>query len=407
MPATSKKAIMKAKIENAIVELMVKSSVENIYLPDGTTTLASKLADIVSSINTINGEIAELPTSSDVSTAISNAIDALIDGAPATYDTLKEISDYIATHQSEYEAIVAAIAGKVDKVEGKGLSTEDYTTAEKTKLAGIAEGANAYTLPTATASVLGGVKIGANIAVANDGTISGDYSAATTSANGLMSSTDKAKLDGIAEGATATTVDSALSATSENPVQNKVVKSALDSKVDTVSGKGLSTEDYTTAEKTKLAGIAEGATATTVDSALSATSENPVQNKVVKSALDSKVDTVSGKGLSTNDYTDAEKTKLAGIAEGANAYTLPAATTTTLGGVIVGTNLSVDANGTISGNYSAATTSANGLMSSTDKAKLDGLNNIVVSETQPSSMNNGDVWLQIIPDTDSNESSGS
>ena len=407
MPATSKKAIMKAKIENAIVELMVKSSVENIYLPDGTTTLASKLADIVSSINTINGEIAELPTSSDVSTAISNAIDALIDGAPSTYDTLKEISDYIATHQSEYEAIVAAIAGKVDKVEGKGLSTEDYTTAEKTKLAGIAEGANAYTLPTATASVLGGVKIGANIAVANDGTISGDYSAATTSAAGLMSSTDKAKLDGIAEGATATTVDSALSATSENPVQNKVVKSALDGKVDTVSGKGLSTEDYTTAEKTKLAGIAEGATATTVDSALSATSENPVQNKVVKSALDSKVDTVSGKGLSTNDYTDAEKTKLAGIAEGANAYTLPAATTTTLGGVIVGTNLSVDANGTISGNYSAATTSANGLMSSTDKAKLDGLNNIVVSETQPSSMNNGDVWLQIIPDTDSNESSGS
>ena len=407
MPATSKKAIMKAKIENAIVELMVKSSVENIYLPDGTTTLASKLADIVSSINTINGEIAELPTSSDVSTAISNAIDALIDGAPATYDTLKEISDYIATHQSEYEAIVAAIAGKVDKVEGKGLSTEDYTTAEKTKLAGIAEGANAYTLPTATASVLGGVKIGANIAVANDGTISGDYSAATTSAAGLMSSTDKAKLDGIAEGATAVTVDSALSATSENPVQNKVVKSALDGKVDTVSGKGLSTEDYTTAEKTKLAGIAEGATATTVDSALSATSENPVQNKVVKSALDSKVDTVSGKGLSTNDYTDAEKTKLAGIAEGANAYTLPAATTTTLGGVIVGTNLSVDANGTISGNYSAATTSANGLMSSTDKAKLDGLNNIVVSETQPSSMNNGDVWLQIIPDTDSNESSGS
>lgn len=53
------------------------------------------------------------------------------------------------------------------------------------------------------------------------------YSAATTSANGLMSSTDKSKLDGIATGATKVTVDSALSSTSTNPVQNKVVNSAL------------------------------------------------------------------------------------------------------------------------------------------------------------------------------------
>ena len=46
---------------------------------------------------------------------------------------------------------------KVDKVTGKGLSTNDYTTADKNKLAGIAEGANNYTLPTAGAA-LGGVK---------------------------------------------------------------------------------------------------------------------------------------------------------------------------------------------------------------------------------------------------------
>lgn len=57
--------------------------------------------------------------------------------------------------------------------------------------------------------------------------------------------------------------------------------------------KVLSTNDYTTAEKTKLAGIAEGANHTTVDSALSASSENPVQNKAVKSALDGKADLAS------------------------------------------------------------------------------------------------------------------
>lgn len=56
-------------------------------------------------------------------------------------------------------------------------------------------------------------------------------------------------------------------------------------KVDKVSGKGLSTNDYTTTEKNKLAGIAEGANKTVVDSALSTTSTNPVQNKVVNTAI--------------------------------------------------------------------------------------------------------------------------
>ena len=66
------------------------------------------------------------------------------------------------------------------------------------------------------------------------------------------------------------------------------ISTAIAGKVDAVEGKGLSTNDYTTAEKTKLAGIPEGGANVTVDTALSATSENPVQNKVVKSALDGK-----------------------------------------------------------------------------------------------------------------------
>lgn len=48
----------------------------------------------------------------------------------------------------------------------------NYTTAEKTKLKDIETGANKYTLPPATAALLGGVKIGANITVSADGTIS-------------------------------------------------------------------------------------------------------------------------------------------------------------------------------------------------------------------------------------------
>lgn len=56
-------------------------------------------------------------------------------------------------------------------------------------------------------------------------------------------------------------------------------------KVDKISGKSLSTNDYTTAEKNKLAGIAEGANKTIVDSELSSTSTYPVQNKVVNAAI--------------------------------------------------------------------------------------------------------------------------
>ena len=59
--------------------------------------------------------------------------------------------------------VVSQVNTKVDRVDGKGLSTNDYTSAEKTKLAEIAEGANKYTLPIATSSVLGGVKTGNNI----------------------------------------------------------------------------------------------------------------------------------------------------------------------------------------------------------------------------------------------------
>ena len=61
------------------------------------------------------------------------------------------------------------------------------------------------------------------------------YSVATTNAAGLMSAAMLSKLNGIAEGANKTTVDSAMSSSSTNPVQNKVVNSALGAKANTAS----------------------------------------------------------------------------------------------------------------------------------------------------------------------------
>lgn len=68
------------------------------------------------------------------------------------------------------------------------------------------------------------------------------YSNATTSTAGLMSSSDKTKLDGIATGATKVTVDSALSSTSTNPVQNKVVNTAISNLNTLVGDTAVSTQ---------------------------------------------------------------------------------------------------------------------------------------------------------------------
>ena len=112
--------------------------------------------------------------------------------------------------------------------------------------------------------------------------------------DGLMSASDYNKLSNIESGATKTIVDAALDASSTNPVQNKAVKTALDGKASTAvasqTANGLMSKD----DKTKLDGVEAGANKTTVDSALDSASENPVQNKAVKAALDGKLSTRGG-----------------------------------------------------------------------------------------------------------------
>ena len=82
--------------------------------------------------------------------------------------------------------------------------------------------------------------------------------------------------------------------------------------------------------------LGEMQTSITVDKAVTAGSNNPVSGGAVSTALGKKVEKVDGKQLSTNDYTTAEKTKLAGIAEGANNYTLPTASANAKGGITLG-----------------------------------------------------------------------
>ena len=146
----------------------------------------------------------------------------IVSDAPEAYDTLKEISDWISSHASDAAEMNSSIqqnasdigtlettvANKVDKVEGKQLSTEDYTTAEKSKLAGIAEGA----------------QVNAIDAVSSEFVINPDGKTLSLAAVAMD------KVTGLS--------------------------AALAGKVDAEAGKGLSSNDYTTTEKQKLAGIA-------------------------------------------------------------------------------------------------------------------------------------------------------
>lgn len=152
------------------------------------------------------------------------------------------------------------------------------------------------------------------------------------------------KLNGIATGATKVVVDSSLSSTSTNPVQNKVINSALSGKVPTsrtINGKAL-TGDITLSAS-DVGADASGAATTALNSAKSysdtnlATAKSYTDQKVadlvgtapetmdtlqevaaaieahqdvtdaLNSAIGNKVDKVSGKGLSTNDLTNALK----------------------------------------------------------------------------------------------------
>lgn len=230
---------------------------------------ANKAVDVTITTGTNNG------------TVKVNGTDVNVKGlksAAYTESSAYDVSGAAATVQGNVDALAVVVSGKVDKVQGKGLSTNDYTNEDKTKLEGIQAGAQVNTV-TSVAGKTGAVTL--NKSDVGLGNVNN-----TSDAN--------------------------------KPVSN-ATQNALNLKVDKVTGKGLSTEDFTTTEKTKLAGISaeankveitpvvtEGTTLATisidgvdtdikgsdieVDDEMSPTSENPVQNKVITATLEDKAD---------------------------------------------------------------------------------------------------------------------
>lgn len=124
-------------------------------------------------------------------------------------DSLRSLVDNKANNL-DLETLQQTVAGKVDKEGDKVLSDKNFTNIYETKLKGIEDNANNYTLPTASGSTLGGVKTTSTVS-SSDGLdacpiIDGvpyykdtTYSVATESQSGLLSAADKIKLNKIVE----------------------------------------------------------------------------------------------------------------------------------------------------------------------------------------------------------------
>lgn len=310
---------------------------------------------------------------------------------------------------------------------------------------------SAYTLPTASNTVMGGVKIGSNISVSS-GTISitksnvtsalgytppvsdTTYVNATASAAGLMSSSDKSKLDSIAANANnyihpashpasmITGLAAVATSGSYSDLSNKPTIPVVPTNVSAfINDAGYLTQhqslddyakktDVNTALANKL-GINDTAAAAIKDDAGNTISTTYASKADVSALLSTKLGVTATAYAATRDgagnnivNTYAKKTDIP------SAYTLPNATSSTLGGVKIGSNISVS-DGTISitksnvtsalgytppasdTTYGDATTTSSGLMSSTDKVKLNGIANnanyYIHPPTHPASMISG------------------
>ena len=137
---------------------------------------AKSYTDTTVTAEQTRAEKAEQKLTSDLASEVTRAKGAESANATAIANEVERATGVEEALRTDVEDLTGQVLilekTKVNKVEDKGLSTNDYTTPEKNKLAAIEAEANKYILPAATASALGGVKIGSNITLADGGTIS-------------------------------------------------------------------------------------------------------------------------------------------------------------------------------------------------------------------------------------------
>lgn len=231
-------------------------------------------------------------------------IGELMNNSSEAVDSIMELAAAMEENETVVKALESAIGNKVNKENGKGLSTNDYTTAEKTKLAGIAEGAQVNSITGVKGSAESSYRIGqVNITAANVGAVptSRTINGQALSANITLSAANVGALasDGTAVNAARLSNTNAIGSSSKpvyfnangvpvecgftvsKSVPSNAVFTDTTYSAATTSASGLMTADMVS----KLNGIAAGATKVTVDSALSSTSTNAIQNKVINAKV--------------------------------------------------------------------------------------------------------------------------
>ena len=146
--------------------------------------------------------------------ALIDNIETLLNSDNINLDTLQEIVDFIELNRATLDTLgigniaglQAALDSKVEKITGKGLSTEDYTTAEKTKLGGIAAGAQV----NVATNLAQGTRTATSVPITSSTGTSATLGAPTSTLAGIMTAALFTKLNGIATGATANASDAQL-----------------------------------------------------------------------------------------------------------------------------------------------------------------------------------------------------
>lgn len=149
---------------------------------------------------------AEQKLTSDLSSEIARATAAESANATAIQNEINRATGVESTLSANVELISKT---KVDKVIGKQLSTEDYTTEEKTKLSGIDDNANNYTLPAATTTILGGIIVGDRLSIDSTGKLVATYTYTLPTASSSV-------LGGVKTGSNITNTDGTISITKAN-----------------------------------------------------------------------------------------------------------------------------------------------------------------------------------------------
>lgn len=165
--------------------------------------------DVSGQISTHNTDDAAHSDIRNLIIGLTTRLNALADSDDTTLDQLSEFVAYIKSNRTLIENVTTNKVNVSDII-------DNLTTNVSNKPLSAAQG-------VAIKSLINSLQTAVNSKANSDHT----HDAATTSTAGFMSSGDKAKLDGIETGANKTVVDSALSSTSTNPVQNKAVNSAI------------------------------------------------------------------------------------------------------------------------------------------------------------------------------------